>query len=73
MALEQCNVCGSLTSTNDEICLSCGYPAKGRPKLVFFKWTAIGVAVVFALFLVLGVINRVEVLLNSQPSTQIDR
>ena len=46
MALEKCKVCGSLTSTNDEICMICGYPAKGRPSSGFWKWIALGLVVV---------------------------
>ncbi|MBE9127705.1 MULTISPECIES: hypothetical protein [unclassified Coleofasciculus] len=57
MALEPCKVCGSLTSTNEEICMICGYPAQGRPKSVWFKWIALILAVIIGLPVVIGVIQ----------------
>ncbi|NJK41372.1 MAG: hypothetical protein HC934_08495 [Acaryochloridaceae cyanobacterium SU_2_1] len=49
MALEPCRVCGTLNSTEAEICLSCEFPTKGRRRPIIYQWAALG------LFLVLTV------------------
>jgi len=40
MALVPCKECGTLNSSEAEICLSCEYPVKGRPKTNWVKWFA---------------------------------
>lgn len=60
MALEACKVCGSLTSTNEEICMICGHPAKGNHKSIWFRWIAIILAVSICLPLVIGFIYNMR-------------
>lgn len=67
MALEPCKVCGSLTSTNDEICMICGYPAKGRPKAIWFKWIALILALAIGLPLIIATFQN---LVGSQTPIQ---
>ncbi len=38
MALVPCKECGTLNSSEAEICLSCEYPIKGRSKTNLVKW-----------------------------------
>lgn len=49
MALEPCNVCGSLNSSEAEICQSCGNPTKGNKRSLIFRVAAIAIAVAFTL------------------------
>ena len=49
MALENCKVCGSLTTTEEEICIICGHPRKGRKIPKWAIWVA------YFLVLVLGI------------------
>ncbi|NEQ71536.1 MAG: hypothetical protein F6J86_29750 [Symploca sp. SIO1B1] len=67
MALEPCKVCGSLTSTEEEICIICGYPAKGRPKSRWLKWMALILAVLIGLPLVIGLIQTIRTPTKPQP------
>ncbi|MEQ9238559.1 hypothetical protein [Coleofasciculus sp. E2-BRE-01] len=71
MALEPCKVCGSLTSTNDEICMICGYPAKGRPKTIWLKWIALILALAIGLPLIIATFQNLvssETPIQSVPS-----
>ncbi|NES25317.1 MAG: hypothetical protein F6K41_42085 [Symploca sp. SIO3E6] len=67
MALEPCKVCGSLTSTEEEICIICGYPAKGRPKSLWLKWMALILAMLIGLPLVIGLIQTIRTPTQPQP------
>ena len=67
MALEPCKVCGSLTSTEEEICMICGYPAKGRPQSLWLKWMALILAVFIGLPLVIGLIQTIRTQTQPQP------
>ncbi len=49
MALEPCNVCGSLISSETEICPNCDSPTKGSKRPVVFRVAAIALVIVFAL------------------------
>ena len=69
MALEPCNVCGSLNSSEAETCLSCGYPTKGRKRPIIFQYTAIALAIAFALPLLLSSISWVKFQLQPKPET----
>ena len=68
MALEPCNVCGTLNSDEAEICLSCGYPTKGRKRPAIFQWAAIVLAFAFALPMILGLINLIKPQPKPQPN-----
>jgi hypothetical protein len=68
MALEACKVCGSLTSTNEEIFIIFGHPAKGNPKSIWFRWIAIILAVSICLPLVIGFIYNMRSRNNSPQS-----
>ena len=67
MALEPCKVCGSLNSSEAEICLSCGYPTKGKRRPAIFQWAAIGLVLVFVIPLLLGLINLLKLKLEPKP------
>jgi hypothetical protein len=54
MALEPCKVCGSLTSTEEEICLVCGYPRRGRKVAVWMKLVAYFLVLIFAVPIILS-------------------
>ncbi|MCG9892077.1 MAG: hypothetical protein MH252_13475 [Thermosynechococcaceae cyanobacterium MS004] len=41
MSLVPCKECGVLNSSEAEICLSCEFPIKGRPKTNGFRWIAL--------------------------------
>ncbi len=60
MALEPCKVCGTLNSREVEICLSCGYPTKGRPQTLIFRWIAIGLVMLLTVPVVIGLIDRIR-------------
>jgi hypothetical protein len=49
MTLVPCNVCGTLNSSDAEICLSCEYPIKGRRRPAVFQWAALLLIVPFAI------------------------
>ncbi|MGB3654730.1 MAG: hypothetical protein WBA41_26480 [Rivularia sp. (in: cyanobacteria)] len=60
MSLEPCKVCGVLNSSEEEICLSCGYPTKGRKRPVVFQIAAIILVLVFLVPLVATLINLIK-------------
>ncbi|WP_299410344.1 hypothetical protein [Acaryochloris sp. IP29b_bin.148] len=63
MALEPCRVCGTLNSSEAEICLSCEFPTKGRRRPAIFQWAAVGLFALFTIPLVMTLMNRIQ----SQP------
>ena len=67
MALEPCNVCGSLNSDQAEICLSCGYPTQGRKRPAIFQWAAIAVVLIIAIPLVSSLLMRLKPAPKSLP------
>ena len=69
MALEPCNVCGTLNSDEAEICLSCGYPTKGRKRPAIFKWAAVILALTFALPMIIAFINLIKPRQPPQPGS----
>ncbi|MGL5077128.1 MAG: hypothetical protein ACRDBG_15065 [Waterburya sp.] len=66
MALEPCKVCGTLNAEGTEICLSCGYPTQGNKRPAIFRWTAIALAICFALPFLYGLINWMMLQLKPQ-------
>ncbi len=68
MALVPCKECGTLNSSEVEICLSCEYPTKGRPKTNWFKWLALLLALSLVIPLALYTIETVSTQTN-QPSS----
>jgi len=64
MALEPCNVCGTLNSSEAEICLSCGYPTNGRRRSPLFQWVAIALVLMLVGAVGLGLVNA----LTPRPS-----
>ena len=68
MALIPCKECGTLNSSEAEICLSCEYPVKGRPKTNWVKWLALLLALIFVIPLALYTIGTVSTQTNVQPS-----
>lgn len=73
MALEPCKVCGTLNSSEAEICLSCGYPTKGRKQPIIFQYTAIALALVFALPLLLSSFSWIKYRLQPKPQPPIQK
>ncbi|MDJ0733039.1 MAG: hypothetical protein QNJ47_02970 [Nostocaceae cyanobacterium] len=73
MALEPCKVCGTLNSSEEEICLSCGYPTKGRKRPMIFQLAAIILVLTFAIPLIMTLINLIQTQSKPQPasSTQL--
>ncbi|MBE9212330.1 hypothetical protein IQ247_06345 [Plectonema cf. radiosum LEGE 06105] len=69
MSLEPCKVCGVLNSSEEEICLSCGYPTKGRKRPIIFKITAIIVVLALLLPLIITLFNLIKPQQKPQPST----
>lgn len=67
MALEPCNVCGILNSDEAEICLSCGFPTKGRKRPAIFQWAALILALTFALPMIIAFINLIKPQQQPQP------
>lgn len=68
MALVPCNECGTLNSSEAEICLSCEYPVKGRPRTNWFKWVALLLALMLGVPLALHTVDMVSTQTNIQPS-----
>lgn len=68
MALVPCNECGTLNSSEAEICLSCEYPIKGRMRTNWFKWIALLLALMLGLPLALQAVETVNTQTNIQPS-----
>ncbi len=60
MSLEPCKVCGTLNSSEEEICLSCGYPTKGRKRPVIFQIAAIILVLAFLVPLIATLINLIK-------------
>lgn len=60
MALVPCKVCGALNSENAEICLSCGYPTRGKKRPALFQAAAILVVLLLALPVLLGLLLRFQ-------------
>ena len=60
MSLEPCKVCGVLNSSEEEICLSCGFPTKGRKRPVIFQIAAIVLVLAFLIPLIATLINLIQ-------------
>jgi len=60
MSLEPCKVCGALNSSEEEICLSCGFPTKGRKRPVIFQIAAIVLVFAFLIPLITTLINLIK-------------
>ena len=60
MSLEPCKVCGVLNSSEEEICLSCGFPTKGRKRPVIFQIAAIVLVLAFLIPLIATLINLIK-------------
>jgi len=71
MALVPCKECGTLNSSEAEICLSCEYPVKGRPKTNWFKWLALLLASLLVIPLAFYTIQTVSTQMNVQPSAPL--
>jgi hypothetical protein len=71
MALVPCKECGALNSSEVEICLSCEYPVKGRPKTNWFKGLALLLVLILAIPLVLSTIQIVSNQKNEPSSPPI--
>ena len=69
MALVPCKECGTLNSSEAEICLSCEYPVKGRPKTNWLKGLALLLALILVIPLALYTIRTVSTQTNIQPSS----
>ncbi len=68
MALVPCKECGTLNSSEAEICLSCEYPVKGRPKTNWVKWFAGLLALMLVIPLAQYTIQTVSTQTNVHPS-----
>jgi uncharacterized paraquat-inducible protein A len=73
MALVPCKECGTLNSSEAEICLSCEYPIRGRAKTNWWKWVALILAVSFGLPVLLYAIDIAKNSPQPQPSQVKDR
>lgn len=60
MALESCNVCGTLNSSNASICLSCGYPTKGRKRSPIYQWVAIALLLGMVSLIISGIVDAIN-------------
>ncbi|BAY80876.1 hypothetical protein NIES267_03410 [Calothrix parasitica NIES-267] len=60
MSLEPCKVCGVLNSSEEEICLSCGFPTKGRKRPVVFQIAAIILVLVFVIPLITTLLSLIK-------------
>ncbi len=69
MSLQPCKVCGALNSSEEEICLSCGFPTKGRKRPVIFQIAAIILVLTFLIPLITTLINLIKPQQEQQPST----
>ncbi len=72
MALVPCKECGTLNSSEVEICLSCEYPVLGRPKTNWLKGLALILALILVIPLALYTIQTVSTQTNesSPPSAK---
>lgn len=68
MSLEPCKVCGVLNSSEEEICLSCGFPTKGRKRPVVFQIAAIILVLAFLIPLITTLISLIKPQENQEPS-----
>lgn len=68
MSLEPCKVCGTLNSSEEEICLSCGFPTKGRKRPVIFQIAAILLVLAFVIPLISILFNLIKLQQQPQPS-----
>ncbi|PSB01084.1 hypothetical protein [Merismopedia glauca] len=73
MALVPCKECGTLNSSDAEICLSCEYPIRGRSKTNWLKWVAIILALMLGLPVVLATIDIAKTGLQPQSSQPTGR
>ena len=75
MALVPCKECGTLNSLEAEICLSCEYPVKGRPKTNWLKGLALLLALILVIPLALYALQTVSTQTNepSLPSPKWSR
>ncbi len=60
MSLEPCKVCGVLNSSEEEICLSCGFPTKGRKRPLIFQVAAVVLVLAFLIPLIATLINLIK-------------
>lgn len=60
MSLEPCKVCGVLNSSEEEICLSCGFPTKGRKRPLIFQVAAVVLVLAFLIPLIAILINLIK-------------
>ncbi|MEM6755452.1 MAG: hypothetical protein AAF630_21070 [Cyanobacteria bacterium P01_C01_bin.38] len=60
MSLEPCKVCGALNSSEEEICLSCGFPTKGRKRPVIFQVAAVVLVLAFLIPLITTLISLIK-------------
>ncbi len=60
MSLEPCKVCGVLNSSEEEICLSCGFPTKGRKRPVIFQIAAVILLLAFLIPLISTLFNLIQ-------------
>lgn len=67
MTLVPCKVCGTLNSSEAEICLSCEYPITGRRRPAIFQWAAIALALTLTIPLLMGVMQLIRQQLQPQP------
>lgn len=67
MSLVPCKVCGTLNSEDAEICLSCEFPTKGRGKKDWYKWVALGLALMFGLPLAIQAFHILSAQIQQQP------
>ena len=68
MALVPCKECGTLNSSEAEICLSCEYPVKGRSKTNLVKWFALLLALMLVIPLALYTIQTFSTQTNIHPT-----
>lgn len=68
MSLEPCKVCGALNSSEEEICLSCGFPTKGRKRPVIFQIAAIVLVLAFLIPLIATLINLIKPQQQQSPT-----
>ena len=70
MALVPCKTCGTLNSSDAEICLSCEYPIAGRPRPAIFKWAALGLFLIFIIPILLNLMGWIKFQLQPQPNPE---
>jgi uncharacterized paraquat-inducible protein A len=65
MSLVPCRECGVLNSSEAEICLSCEFPIKGRPKTNTLRWVAFLLAALLGV--PFGVLSVQTIMTHLQP------